>query len=101
MTRLKALIAWIEVPVRAVTYEPTGRWHRAFEEALLTAGLPLVRDPLQRPRPTGQDRRGGRAGAGADGRRGDLRPTEASSSVQRALEELRWRDALVKDRTLH
>ncbi len=27
----KALIAWIEVPVRAVTYEPTGRWHRAFE----------------------------------------------------------------------
>ncbi len=43
----KALIAWIEVPVRAVTYEPTGRWHRAFEEALLTAGLPLVRvNPL-------------------------------------------------------
>ena len=43
----KALIAWIEVPVRAVTYEPTGRWHRAFEEALLKAGLPLVRvNPL-------------------------------------------------------
>ena len=39
----KALIAWVEVPVRAVTYEPTGRWHRAFEEALLEAGLPLVR----------------------------------------------------------
>ena len=35
----KALIAWVEVPVRAVTYEPTGRWHRAFEEALLEAGL--------------------------------------------------------------
>ena len=43
----KALIAWVEVPVRAVTYEPTGRWHRAFEEALLEAGLPLVRvNPL-------------------------------------------------------
>ena len=43
----KALIAWIAVPVRAVTYEPTGRWHRAFEEALLEAGLPLVRvNPL-------------------------------------------------------
>ncbi|MYH29426.1 MAG: IS110 family transposase, partial [Acidobacteria bacterium] len=35
----KALIAWIERPVRAVTYEPTGHWHRAFEEALLSAGL--------------------------------------------------------------
>ena len=35
----KALIAWIEVPVRAVTYEPTGRWHRAFEEVLLKAGF--------------------------------------------------------------
>ena len=44
----KALIAWIELPVRCVTYEPTGRWHRAFEEALLEAGLPLVRvNPLQ------------------------------------------------------
>ena len=39
-----ALIAWVEVPVRAVTDEP---WHRAFEEALLEAGLPLVRvNPL-------------------------------------------------------
>ena len=44
----KALIAWVELPVRSVTYEPTGRWHRAFEEALLKAGLPLVRvNPLQ------------------------------------------------------
>ena len=43
----KALIAWVEGPVRAVTYEPTGRWHRAFEEVLLKAGLPLVRvNPL-------------------------------------------------------
>ena len=43
----KALIAWVEWPVRSVTYEPTGRWHRAFEEALLKAGLPLVRvNPL-------------------------------------------------------
>ena len=43
----KALIAWVEWPVRSVTYEPTGRWHRAFEEALLDAGWPLVRvNPL-------------------------------------------------------
>ena len=27
-----ALIAWIESPVRLVVYEPTGPWHRAFEE---------------------------------------------------------------------
>ena len=31
-----------------VTYEPTGHWHRTFEEALLTAKLPLARvNPLQ------------------------------------------------------
>ena len=42
------LIAWVERPVRAVTYEPTGRWHRAFEVALHEADLPLVRvNPLQ------------------------------------------------------
>ena len=35
------------MPVRSVTYEPTGRWPRAFEEVLLKAGLPLVRvNPL-------------------------------------------------------
>ena len=38
-----ALIAWIDQPVRSVVYEPTGPWHRAFEEALLQAGLPLAR----------------------------------------------------------
>ena len=43
-----ALIAWVDQPVRSVVYEPTGPWHRAFEEALLRAGLPLARaNPLQ------------------------------------------------------
>ena len=43
-----ALIAWFDQPVRSVVYEPTGPWHRAFEEALLRAGLPLARaNPLQ------------------------------------------------------
>ena len=91
----KALIAWVEGPVRAVTDEPTGRWHRAFEGALLEAGLPLVRvNPLH-----------ARRFAQAIGQRSktdavDLRPTAASSSAQRALEELQVaRDALVKDRT--
>ena len=43
-----ALIVWIDQPVCSVVYEPTGAWHRAFEEALLQAGLPLARaNPLQ------------------------------------------------------
>ena len=59
----KALIAWIDQPVRSVVYEPTGPWHRAFEEALLQAGcrwrepIPCRRGVLRRrwdsgPRPT-------------------------------------------------
>ena len=103
----KALIAWIEVPVRAVTYEPTGRWHRAFEEALLKAGLPLVRvNPLHARRfaqAIGQRAKTDAVDARVLAQMGaavDLRPTEASSSVQRALEALQVaRDALVKDRT--
>ena len=103
----KALIAWVEVPVRAVTYEPTGRWHRAFEEALLEAGLPLVRvNPLQARRfaqAIGQRAKTDAVDARVLAQMGaavDLRPTEASSSAQRALEELQVaRDALVKDRT--
>ena len=103
----KALIAWVEVPVRAVTYEPTGRWHRAFEEALLEAGLPLVRvNPLQARRfaqAIGQRAKTDAVDARVLAQMGaavDLRPTAASSSAQRALEELQVaRDALVKDRT--
>ena len=103
----KALIAWVEWPVRSVTYEPTGRWHRAFEEARLKAGLPLVRvNPLharrfaqaiaQRAKTDAVDARVlAQMGASVD-----LRPTEASSSAQRALEALQVaRAALVKDRT--
>ena len=30
-----ALIAWVDQPVRSVVYEPTGPWHRAFEEGEL------------------------------------------------------------------
>ena len=103
----KALIAWIEVPVRAVTYEPTGRWHRAFEEVLLKAGLPLVRvNPLHARRfaqAIGQRAKTDAVDARVLAQMGaavDLRPTEASSAAQRALEDLQVaRDALVKDRT--
>ncbi len=95
------------MPVRAVTYEPTGRWHRAFEEALLKAGLPLVRvNPLQARRfaqAIGQRAKTDAVDARVLAQMGaavDLRPTAASSAAQRALEELQVaRDALIKDRT--
>ena len=103
----KALIAWVAVPVRAVTYEPTGRWHRAFEEALLEAWLPLVRvNPLHARRfaqAIGQRAKTDEVDARVLAQMGaavDLRPTAASSAAPRALEALQVaRDALVKDRT--
>ena len=103
----KALIAWVERPVRAVTYEPTGRWHRAFEETLFKAELPLARvNPLQARRfaqAIGQRAKTDAVDARMLAQMGaalDLRRTEASSPAQRALEELQVaRDALVKDRT--
>jgi len=40
----KALIAWIRAsPVKQVVYEPTGAYHRALEQALGKADLPLVK----------------------------------------------------------
>lgn len=103
----KALIAWIKRPVRAVTYEPTGHWHRAFEEALLTAGLPLARvNPLQARRfaqAIGQRAKTDVVDARVLAQMGaalELRPTEMSSPAHRALEELQVaRDALIRDRT--
>ena len=104
---LKALIAWVERPVRTVTYEPTGRWHQAFEEALFQAELPLARvNPLQARRfaqAIGQRAKTDAVDARMLAQMGaalDLRRTEASSPARRALEELQVaRDALVKDRT--
>ena len=98
----KALMAWVEVPVRAVTYEPTGRWHRAFEEALLKAGLPLVRvNPLHARRfaqAIGQRAKTDTVDARVLAQMGaavDLRPTAASSAAHRDLEDLQVaRDAL-------
>ena len=102
-----ALIAWIDQPVRSVVYEPTGPWHRAFEEALLQAGLPLARaNPLQARRfaqAMGQRAKTDAVDAGVLAQMGTalhLRPTEASPPARRALEELQVaRDALVTDRT--
>ncbi len=35
------LIGWIGPEAERIAYEPSGPWHRDFEEALLKAGLPL------------------------------------------------------------
>ena len=105
--RPEALIAWIERPVRTITYEPTGHWHRAFEEALLTAGLPLARvNPFQARRfaqAIGQRAKTDVVDARVLAQMGaalKLRPTEMSSPARRALEELQVaRAALIRDRT--
>ena len=102
-----ALIAWIDQPVRSVVYEPTGPWHRAFEEALLQAGLPLARaNPLQARRfsqAMGQRAKTDAVDARVLAQMGTalhLRPTEALPPTRRALEELQVaRDTLVTDRT--
>ena len=97
-----ALLAWIDQPVRSVVYEPTGPWHRAFEEALLKAGLPLARaNPLQARRfaqAMGQRAKTDAVDARVLAQMGTalhLRPTEASPPTRRALDELQVaRDAL-------
>ena len=104
----RKLIAWIGSGIDRIAYEPTGAFHRDFEDTLLKAGLPLYAiNPFQV-----------RSFARSIGRRAktdavdarmlaimasaieDLRPTEARSEGQRDLAELQQiRDALVRDRT--
>ena len=104
----RKLIVWIGSGIDRIAYEPTGAFHRDFEDTLLKAGLPLYAiNPFQV-----------RSFARSIGRRAktdavdarmlaimasaieDLRPTEARSEGQRELAELQQiRDALVRDRT--
>ena len=102
------LIAWIGSGIDRIAYEPTGAFHRDFEDTLRKAGLPPVRDqPL--PSPVLRRSIGRRAKTDAVDARmlatmaaavEDLRPTQARSERQRDLAELQQiRDALVRDRT--
>ena len=104
----RKLVAWIGPEAGRVAYEPTGPWHRDFEDALLKAGLPLYAiNPYQvrcfarslgrRAKTDAVDARVlARMAAAID----DLRPTLAKSQTQRDLAELQLvRDALVGDRT--
>ena len=101
------LIAWIGPDAGRIAYEPSGPWHRDFEDALLKAGLPLYAiNPYQvRCFARSQGRRAktdavdARTLATMAGAIGNLRPTEAKSRSDRDLSELQLvRDALVGDR---
>ena len=47
-TGFEELIDWVGSGLDCMAYEPTGPWHREFEEALQEAGVPLKRiNPYQ------------------------------------------------------
>ena len=106
-TGFRKLIAWIGSGVDRIAYEPTGPFHRDFEDALLKAGLPLYAiNPFQvrsfarslgrRAKTDAVDARMLATMASAIE---DLRPTRSKSEGQRDLAELQLvRDALVGDR---
>ena len=107
-TGFEELIDWIGSGLDCVAYEPTGPWHREFEEALQEAGVPLKRiNPYQaRCFAKGLGKRAktdpidaqvlARMAETVD----DLPLTPACSQAQRDLVELQAaRDALVDDRT--
>ncbi len=107
-TGFRKLIAWIGPETDRVAYEPTGPWHRDFEEALLGAGVPLYAiNPYQvrwfarsRGRRAKTDAVVARTLAQMAAAVDDLRPTRAMSRARRDLAELQLvRDALVADRT--
>jgi len=103
----KALIVWIGGDRRAVVFEPTGPYHRAFEHALAKAGLPLVKvNPRQARRfaeATGKLAKTDRLDAALLARMGALLAIEPRPARSKALAELKElhiaREALVKDRT--
>ena len=101
------LIAWIAPDAARIAYEPTGAFHRDFEDALLQAGLPLYAINPYQVRCFARSR-GSRAKTDAVDARtlaimadaiADLRPVAAKSRSDRDLAELQLvRDALVNDR---
>ena len=104
----RKLIAWIGPGVDRIAYEPTGPFHRDFEDTLLTAGLPIYAiNPYQvrcfarsLGRRAKTDAGDARMLANMAAAIHDLRPTPAKSEDQRDLAELQLvRDALVSDRT--
>lgn len=105
---IRRLVEWIgEAPVDRVAYEPTGRWHRPLEAALLRAGLPAAAaNPLRARRfaeASGQQAKTDPVDAAmlaAMAAALPLRPAEAADPALAELRELVLaREQLVKDRT--
>ena len=103
----RKLIVWIGAGADRIAYEPSGPFHRDFEETLLKAGLPLYAiNPFQvrsfarsLGRRAKTDAVDARMLATMAAALEDLRPTKARSEGQRDLAELQQiRDALRKDR---
>jgi len=103
----KALIAWMGGDVVRIVYEPTGAYHRRFEECMTKAGLPLVKvNPRRAHRffdVAGQIAKTDRLDAEMLARMGallSLKPRPQASPQLNELRELHVaRQALVKDRT--
>ncbi len=104
----RALIKWLRgAPVKRVVYEATGPYHRAFELALGTAGLPLVKvNPRQARRfaeAIGTQAKTDRIDAAMLARMGAMiepEPRALPSPVLNDLKDLRLaHQALIKDRT--
>lgn len=104
----KALIRWLsETPVARIVYEPTGPYHRSFEQALAKAGLPLAKVNARQARrfaeATGKLAKTDRADAAMLARMGAalaLAVRPISSEMLSELKELNLaRQALIKDRT--
>jgi len=104
----RALIKWLrQGPVKRIIYEATGPYHRAFELALGTAGLPLVKvNPRQARRfaeASGTLAKTDRIDAAMLARMGALlepEPRPLPGPVLNELKDLRLAHrALIKDRT--
>lgn len=103
----KALIGWIGIDASRIVFEPTGPYHRALEQRLSEADLPLVKvNPRQARRfaeATGRLAKTDRVDAALLARMGavlDLPPRQAGDDKLNDLKELRVaREALIKDRT--
>ena len=103
----EALIAWIGPSVTCVAYEPTGPYHRRFEQALGKAKLPLVKiNPYQARRfaqATGERAKTDAVDARLLATMAaalKLQPTPPASRRQHRLHDLQTaRNALIRQRT--
>ncbi len=103
-----ALIKWIgKQKIERIVFEPTGAYHRAFEDALSKVGLPLAKvNPLQARRfaeARGTRAKSDRVDAGVLAHMGIALQPEIYTAPSKILRDLKAlqiaRQALIKDRT--